>query len=673
MNIIPKKPGLHYGADYNPEQWPRETWLEDAELMNEAGVDLVSVGIFSWSWLQPEVDRFEFDWLDDVLAILHEREISVNLATATASPPAWLAKLHPESLPVTAEGAILGPGGRQHYAPWSTAYRNYAAVLVRKLAERYGNHPALVSWHINNELACHVQESFDEETIQLWTQWLKKRYDSIETINISWNTAFWSQRFASFDEIPAPRCAPTIMNPAMVLDWRRFSAEAFLDITLREKAILGELTPDIPVNTNFVGWHDLPRIDHQKVAQEIDYISWDSYPDPSGGLAEVQANALGHDFMRSLKPGHPFILMEQATSAVNWRACNEVRAPGVCRNLSHQALARGADGVLFFQWRQSLAGAEQFHSSMLPSAGIEVGGHEHRIWTLTKQLGADLKSLQPIAGSTVDAEVAILVDYESIWFTEHESKPIQLDMRQEITRLHKPLWARNVPVDIHHPDDDLSAYQLLIAPSLMILSKANCNKIREFVANGGHVLFTTFSATVDETTRIHAGGLPGHLQDVFGYAFEEWLPYPEDYIGHAHSEFGELRWERLAETGYATTADVLAELKGDWYAGRPALTRNHYERGSAWFLGAHLIPESIDTVMEALLQSAEIKGVADSPEGVEVTLRQQGRQHFVHVINHNDQIVQLDDSRLHGTDLLTGTEIRDAWQLDAHGVACIAR
>ena len=707
MHPIPKLPKLLYGGDYNPEQWPREVWLEDVRLMREAGVNMVSLAIFSWAWIQPAPDRFEFEWLDEVMDLLHANGIAVNLATATASPPAWLVKLHPEMLPVLADGSVLGHGGRQHYAPWSSAYRKYAAVLVRAIANRYGSHPALVSWHINNELACHVKESFDPETNSLWRAWVERRYGTPAAVNTAWNTAFWGQRYESFDEINAPRLAPTTLNPGMVLDWRRFSAEAFTDLVRMEKAILREITPHIPVNTNFVGWHDFPSIDHRAIAAELDYVSWDSYPDPSEGLHAVQKNALHHDFMRSLKPGVPYVLMEQATGAVNWRPFNQPRTSQQTRAFSHQAVARGADGVLFFQWRQSAAGGEQYHSGMVPITGLTVGGHENRTWTLTKQLGADLSGLEAVAGSTLTAEVALLVDYDSLWALQASSRPTGFNPITEAERVHAALWRRNVAVDVRHPEDDLSGYRVLIAPAQQLVSHKGIANLRKFVQNGGHLLFTLFCAVTDETMRIHAGGVPGGLTDIFGYAVEDWWPVAPVYVGQIQlakadalsvNATASLTWTHFAEAGYATTAEVLATFADGELTGRPALTRQRHPTssqtqtqdssnsqnshhsptnqtaapGSAWYVAAQLDTAGLESVIGQLLAEANLHGVAETPEGIEATLRvsPDGRR-FLYLVNHTPVPATIALPGIAGTDLINGSHVSESVTLPPMGLTVI--
>lgn len=201
--------GIAYGGDYNPEQWPVSVRLEDLELMKEAGVSFLSVGIFSWALLEPEEGKYDFGWLDGVMDNLAGIGVKVALATATAAPPAWLVLKHPEILPVTADGTVLGPGSRRHYSPSSAVYRRYATGITRVLAERYKDHPALALWHVDNELGCHVSEFYGKEDAAAFRTWLERRYGNIGVLNAAWGTAFWSQNYGSFEET----CAPLLLVP----------------------------------------------------------------------------------------------------------------------------------------------------------------------------------------------------------------------------------------------------------------------------------------------------------------------------------------------------------------------------------------------------------------------------------------------------------------------------
>jgi beta-galactosidase len=352
--ISHKVPHMIYGGDYNPEQWPEEVWNEDVHLMREAGVNLVSLGIFSWAKLEPRPGEYDFAWLDRIIILLNEGGVMVNLATATASPPPWLAALHPESLPVTQNGVVLHPGSRQHYCPSSAAYKERASELVRRIADRYKDHPALAMWHVNNEYGCHVAECYCDTSAEHFRKWLRERYGDLDTLNEAWGTAFWSQSYGEWNEILPPRSAPTFANPTQQLDFRRFSSDALLELYEMEKEILRQATPDVPITTNFMGF--FKPVDYWKWAVREDLVSDDSYPDPSDPEAHIGA-AMSRDLMRSLGDGAPWVLMEQTTVRVNWRKRNVPKRPKEMRLWSYGAVARGAEGIMFFQWRQSKAGA----------------------------------------------------------------------------------------------------------------------------------------------------------------------------------------------------------------------------------------------------------------------------------------------------------------------------
>ena len=484
MPITRKVPHVIYGGDYNPEQWPEEVWIEDVRLMREANVNLVSLGIFSWAKLEPRPGDHDFGWLDRILDLLHENGIMVNLATATASPPPWLARLHPESLPVTENGTVLHPGARQHYCPSSSAYKERAADLVGRIADRYKKHPALAMWHVNNEYGCHVAECYCDASAAHFRSWLRGRYGTLDRLNEVWGTAFWSQGYGEWDEILPPRSAPTFANPTQQLDFRRFSSDALLELFEMEKEILKRATPDVPVTTNFMGF--FKPVDYWKWAAREDLVSDDSYPDPSNPEAHVRA-AASRDLMRSLGGGDPWVLMEQTTVRVNWRERNVPKKPGQMRLWSLQAVARGAEGVMFFQWRQSKAGAEKWHSAMVPHGEPE----ESRSWKEVKRLGEDLTKLDGLLGARGEAEVAILLDWNNWWALELDSKPSS-DVRMvdeshgergpaydAIYSFYRPLFEANVPVDFVHPEADLSGYKLVVAPNLYLVTDAAADNHRD--------------------------------------------------------------------------------------------------------------------------------------------------------------------------------------------------
>ena len=609
---------LWYGGDYNPEQWPSEVWDEDVRLMRRAGVTVATVGVFSWARLEPREGEFEFGWLDEVLEKLHAGGIRVDLATATASPPPWLALAHPEMLPVTEDGVRLSVGSRQHYHPSSAAYRRFAARLVRKLAERYGSHPALEAWHVNNELACHVQRDFSDESAAAFRTWLAARYGSVEGLNEAWGTQFWSQQYGSFDEVMPPRAAPTFRNPGQLLDFDRFSSDAWLEVYRAERAILREVTPEVPVTTNFMGL--FKGLDYWRHAVEVDFVTDDHYPDPADPAAPMIAAAT-RDLMRSLGDG-PWILMEQATSAVNWRARNAAKPDGMHRLLSLQSVARGADGIMQFQWRQSKAGAEKFHSAMLPHAGAD-----SRIFRETVALGEELAGLADVVGTRQEARVAIVMDWDSWWALEQEAVPARLSFVRILLRWYAELWRRGVLVDFVRPEGDLARYAVVIAAGIQVLPVAAQENLAGFTRGGGRLVVGYQTGILDERLHVLPGGyLGGALRDVLGVRVEEFAPPAEPSISGGSVPSLEIDGlaaglaEEWGEIVWVDGAEVRSRFVGGMLAGLPAITRNTSGSGAAWYVAT--APTRLDSVLEEVLAGSGVEpAVPDLPTGVEAIRR----------------------------------------------------
>ena len=390
----PRRPaGLAYGGDYNPEQWPEAVWADDIALMRTAGVNLVSLGIFSWVLLEPAPGRFDFGWLDRVMALLHDADIAVDLATPTAAPPAWLSHRHPEIRPVGRDGVRLGGGVRASFCASSPAYREAAARITEAVAGRYGQHPAVVMWHVHNEYGGHVPACYCDVSAEAFRGWLRARYGDLCALNEAWGTTFWGQRYGEWAEIDAPRKAATVVNPTQQLDFMRFSNDELLDCFRAERDILHRLSPGAPVTTNFMA-SNCKNVDYWAWAREVDVVSNDHYlraePDSHIDLA------LAADLSRSLAGGRPWLLMEHSTSAINWQPRNIAKRAGELRRNSLGHVARGSDSVLFFQWRASRRGAEKFHSAMLPHGGVDT-----RIWREVVELGTDLPALAGLRGTTV--------------------------------------------------------------------------------------------------------------------------------------------------------------------------------------------------------------------------------------------------------------------------------
>lgn len=608
---------MYYGGDYNPEQWPEDVWHDDVARMTEAGVNLVSLGIFSWSRIQPDEGVFDFDWLDRIIDLLHEGGIAVDLATATASPPPWMHEKYPEILPRLADGTVLGPGSRQHFAPSSPVYRRLAAELVTAIAERYAGHPAVVLWHVNNEYACHVNADYSDAAADAFRAWLEKRYVTVDALNDAWGTAFWSQRYSRFSQVLPPRAAPYSHNPSQLLDFRRFTSDSFLECYLMEREILLSAGVTAPITTNFMG--PFAPLDYFEWAQHVDIVSDDCYPDPNDPES-FRTAALSRDLMRSLKPSTPWLLMEQASNALNWRPTNAPKAPGQMAALSIQAVARGADGVLFFQWRQGRAGAEKFHSAMLPHAGTGT-----RTWREVVALGAELAALPALPDPT-SSRVAIALDWHNWWAIRSPDHPVELDYLALVSEWHAALHEQHVQVDFVLPTADLDAYAVVIAPQLYLLTTDAADNLTTYATGGGHLVVGAFSDVVDENDHFRPGGYLTQLGDLLGIRIEDFGALQVgDGPGQslAPVDFGTTTFggRLLAEEVRLDGAQQLAAFSGGRRDGDPAITRRQHGTGTAWYVATMPDRAGLAAIVRAVLEHAGITPPAGLDGFVELSER----------------------------------------------------
>ncbi|MCI2957587.1 beta-galactosidase [Agromyces atrinae] len=645
-------PSIRFGGDYNPDQWPLDVQIDDVRLMQGAGVTTATVAVFAWAKLEPRPGEYDFAWLDEVLDRLHAGGIRVFLATATASPPAWLARLHPESLPVTEDGVRFGFGSRQQYSPSSPVYREHAMKLVRAMAERYGSHPALEAWHTNNEYGCHIARSYDDASVEAFRVWLEARYGTIEELNRVWGTAFWSQAYGSFDEIDAPRTAPSFRNPTQLLDFDRFSSNALLSLHRAEVEILREITPNVPITTNFMGF--FRDVDYWAWAEHVDFVTDDAYPDPADPKAYIRLGA-SRDLMRSLGGGQPWLLMEQSTSAVNWRERNAPKPAGMNRLHSLQAVGRGSDGVLYFQWRQSKAGAEKFHAALVPHAG------EHsRVHREVQALGAELAGLGDVLGTGVDARVGIVFDWASWWAVEQPATPGRIDYVETVLSWYAAFQRRGVTIDFVREGADLSAYSVVVAPVFHAASAAAADELARFADAGGHLVIGHQSIVLDENLHVHLGGYLGGegsaLQATLGARVEEFAPGQE---GSTFALAGELAGRALdwQEFVVVDDAEVLARFDDGITVGEAAITRRATTGGgAAWYVATQPDDALADAIIARVLAESGTDADFDEPRfGLETVVR--GGRRFV--FNHTPETVTV---TVGGRDVTLGAYGAESWR-----------
>lgn len=655
-------PGIAFGGDYNPEQWPRETWEQDARLMAEAGVTVVSLGIFSWALLEPDQGRFDLDWLGEVMDLMHRSGVSVDLATATASPPPWLSHHHPEILPQTADGSRLWPGGRQAWCPSSPVFRERALSLVTALAERFAGHPALVMWHVSNELGGHNARCFCDVSAADFRRWLQRRYGDLDHLNDAWGTTFWSQRYSDWEQILPPRTAPTFPNPTQQLDFSRFCSDALLDHYRAERDLLHRLSPGVPVTTNFMVMSHVRDMDYFAWAPEMDVVSNDHYLEGHDPDAHIELS-WSADLTRGVALGEPWFLMEHSPSAVNWQARNIAKQPGEMRRNSLAHVARGADAVCFFQWRAARAGAEKYHSGLVPHAGTDT-----RMWREVVELGETLKSIAEVAGSTVRSEVAMVFDWQARWGAELDSHPSQdvtyLDMMHA---LYRALWDAGVTVDFVHPDGDLSGYRLLLVPTLYVTTDRSAANIRSYVEGGGQALVTYWSGIVDEFDHVRLGGYPGAFRELLGISTEEFYPLREGEAVHLAG--GALDGSTARVWTELLTLHGAKEVSGyvdGPLRGVPALTRHSVGEGTAWYLATRPEAAGVTALVRELCAAAGVD--VHDRDGVEVVRRHGTDSSYLFVLNHSSVAASVP---ARGTDLVSGSDCAGVVDVPAGSVAVV--
>jgi beta-galactosidase len=623
--------GFARGTDWNPDQWPKEVWLRDIELMVDAKVNLVSFPVFGWALLETSEGVFDFAWLDELMDQLEANGIGADLATATATPPAWMVRKYNDILPVDFDGVKLDYGSRQSYCPNSESYRAGILRLVSKMAERYKNHPALKMWHISNEYGDHISRCYCNNCELAFRTWLVAKYETIENVNNAWGTKMWGQLYSNFSEINPPRKTMAPGNPSHTLDYARFATDSLTELLVLEKQLLESMSPDKPLLTNFMTL--LTDVDYWKLSEHIDYVTFDNYPDPADPFAQNTA-ALNYGVMRSLAKRMPWMLLESATSAVSWRAHNAPKPDGLNRLHAFQAVANGSDAVMYFQWRASLVGAERFHSAVVGHFG-----EQSRTYVETKQIWHELDALAQIVGSKVRSSVAFLLDWESRWSmygpeTMPSEKLVWIDQMREY---HKALLSLGVTVNSVHPEADLSDYDLVIAPSAFMLSGLASENIARYVKDGGHLLFGPFSGVVDENNHVPRNGFLGDLSKVFGVQIEEYWPAvgPVEVKLASGGKAVARNWTELIHSDQETK--VIATYSDGPLSGRPAATRHKFGQGEASYVSFDAEAAGLVEIIRGALTSASISQRVQENISVESVVRTNGSSDFVFVLNHGDK------------------------------------
>ncbi|MEV0645734.1 beta-galactosidase [Phytomonospora sp. NPDC050363] len=651
---LPGLPELCYGGDYNPEQWPPSVWREDVELMRRAGVNLVSLGVFSWSRIEPTEGEYDFAWLDEVLDLLAANGVGAALATPTASPPPWFSLAHPDALPVRADGVRLTHGSRDTYCVSAPAYRQACARIAEALARRYADHPALRLWHVHNEYGtwCHC-----DHTEAAFRRWLAGRHQTLDALNDAWTTAHWGQIYSAWEQINSPRATQYLHNPAQLLDFRRFQSEEMRAAFTEQKEILRRLTPGIGVTTNFVLGDWVP-VDHARWSPSVDLVAVDHYPGDAGRAAEEQT-AMYADLSRSWAGGGRWLLIEQAPNLIYADGRALAKEPGRMTRHSLSHIARGSAGVMFFQWRAPRGGSERWHSAMVPHAGADTA-----VFAEVAALGALLPGLTGIAETRVTAEVAIVADIESSWALSGPGMPSSdLSYEAALAQAHRVAGRAGYTVDFVAPGADLSRYRLVLVPSLYLVSDADAANIAAYVEGGGHLLVSCFSGVADEHTRIRTGGYAGAFREPLGIRVTELRPLAGgESVVLDDGRTGTLWSEEVGLTG--------AEATARYADGTPALTRNSYGEGLARYLSTRLDDAGYAAEFTAAAAEAGAEPVlADLPDDVEVVRRTGPAGALLFVFNHSREERRIEG--VSGEEILSGETADGVLVLKAGGCAVV--
>ncbi len=661
--IISGFPHMLHGGDYNPDQWRHVPGIvdEDFRLMELAGVNSASIGIFAWAALEPSEGEFDFGWMDRIMDRLADAGYIAVLATPSGSRPKWLGEKYTEVRRIDRQGRREHCAARHNHCPTSPIYREKVSTINEQLAERYAAHPALGLWHLSNE---YSGECFCDLCLNAFRGWLQRRYGTLEALNEAWWAGFWSHTYTDWSQVHPF----DFTLDAIGLDWRRFASDQMIDFMRYETAALRRHSTNTPVTTNLMG--TFPGLDYFHLAEHIDVVSWDWYPNYADRDMWSKASRHGftHDLMRGLKQGKPFLLMESSPSNTNWFNPQKIKRPCQHRLESLQAIAHGADSVQYFQFRKGRGGAEKYHGAI-----VDHVGHEHtRVFEDVVEVGSILKKLDGVVGAAIDAEVAILHDWQARWALEGSIGPgdQQKDYVGTAAAHHRPFWRNGVATDVIHPDMRFDRYKVVIAPMLYMLKPGWTDRLRRFVEAGGTLITTYLTGYVNESNLCFTGGWPGNgLRQLLGIWNEEIDtmfdddPQSVQFVGaNPMGLRGEYGARVYCERIHAEGADILATYGRQFYAGGPAITLNRVGNGRAIYIATRTDDELLNDLYGWLIGDLGLKRAIDSelPKGVSAHERRAGDERYVFLFNytHEAKVVDLggetftdliDDRRVAGT------------------------
>lgn len=643
-----------YGGDYNPEQWPEDIWHQDITYFKEAHINSATVNVFSWAALQPSEDVYDFSKLDKIIDMLSQENFNIVLATSTAALPSWMFKRYPEVARTDEYGRHHKFGQRHNACPHALVYQKYATLLAEKLAQRYGNNPHIVCWHINNE---YGGECYCENCEKAFRIWLKNKYHTLEALNSAWNTSFWGHTIYDWEDIVLPNMLSEGMRDnktafaGISIDYKRFNSDSLLENFRMEKEAIRRYDPDTPITTNFMGTYK--GLDYFKWAKEIDIISWDNYPSYD---TPWSLTAMKHDLMRGLKQA-PFMLMEQTPSQQNWQPYNSLKRPKQMACQSYQTLAHGADTIQFFQLRRSVGGCEKFHGAVIAHASTNTT----RVFKEVKQLGEVLEKCDTrLLGAKNISEVGIIFDWDNYWAIEYTSGPtIDLTYVDHVHEYYQYFYHHNISVDMIAIDADFSRYKVVVAPLLYMVKPGVKEALDQYVKNGGILVLSYMSGIVDSSDNVILGGYPGPFREMAGIWVEEIDALAPEQENHLIFQDGSVvPCGFLCELIHLEGATALAHYQEDFYQGMPAYTKNSYGQGQVYYLGTRSL-SGLEKVLDQVVEKASLQATIKERSDLEITVRHQEDVSFYFLMNFKKNGIQVPSYFVGKKDFVSGNIIED--------------
>ena len=626
-----------HGGDYNPEQWlDRPDILEkDIEYFKKAHINTVSVGIFSWAVLEPEEGRYNLDWLEQIIDNLYKEGIYTILATPSGARPKWMADKYPEVLRMDPDRTRRFFGGRHNHCYTSPVYREKIHAMDKLLSQRLGSHPGVLLWHISNEFG---GECYCPLCQQKFREWLKEKYGTIENLNSSWCTTFWSHTYNSFDQIESPSPKGENALHALTLDWKRFVTDRTVDFMRHEISAIRAGGSELPATANLM--YDYDGLDYKKFKDVMDIVSWDNYPSwhKKDEYTTAVDGAMQHDLMRSIRKA-PFLLMESCPSATNWKPINKLKKPGMHLAASLQAVAHGSDSVLYFQLRQSQGASEKFHGAVID----HYGGDDTRVFREVTEVGEALEQIREIVGSEIKCQAAVLYDRENDWALKDAQGPRNEDMHYQecVQKQYRALRRKGCNTDIITMEHDLSDYKLVTVPMAYMFYHGYAEKLCAFAENGGTLVISYWSGLVNETDKCYLEGTPHGLMEAAGIRAEEidalydWeenhgIPETGNHLGITKS----YTCKNLCELAKVSDAEVMMRYSEDFYQGYPVLTHKKYGKGHVYYVAADMEAAFYEDFLGRAADEAGVDTPLDFvPEGVSVTTRETEDTEYLFIQN----------------------------------------